>query len=125
MAQCRENGISFVRGDSYTAKLYLHSIDSDEPYILKEGDTGLLMVFDTSGKAVIRKEFSCDDQSEDASVAIVFLPSDTEGITDNCLCYEVEIRTSEGDVFTLLYGEFSLILDMITSDIREVEGGDC
>ena len=106
--------ICFIRGDT-------HEVICDLNYRMSAGDVGRLMLFNSFGDAVLKKDFTNTVQDEDGSIKIKILPEDTELLDETILFCEVEIVTVEGDVYTPIHCELALTADMITPANRAAE----
>ena len=98
--------IEVNRGDSFviTCNINLGSPIFPEYYILEDGDKvyfGLMEPNQPFEFALIRKVFDKESQT-DTTVAMDFVPEDTEFLMPGRYYYSIKLEKSNGDVFTVI-----------------------
>ena len=107
MYKVRQNDISLTRGDTMTLKLAL-KMDTGEEYKPKTDDTILFTVKkNVNDKAVIIQKTAVNGY-------IAVQPSETENLAYGNYCYDVELRSADGSVMTVITPHLFRICEEVT-----------
>lgn len=117
MAVSRGINLRMVRGDTCSRSLIIKC--GGEVLYLTDSDTGRFFVFDRSGRVVISKTLTTDDQNEDGAIVLTLEPSDTEQLEGGDYGLEMELMLSDGTVITPMRGILRLHTDLITPEVRD------
>lgn len=116
--------ISLVRGDTLQLNIDCIRKQDGTLYTLTETDRILIDVKarETDTIAVIHKELTAADYTEDGRLPIIFYPVDTEKLTVKSYFFDVRLYQDEDNIYTIIPQSVLHIVRNIT-DIPESEGG--
>lgn len=93
MFEVKNKRIKITKGDSAKLNVYLCDADGKE-YNMTEGDTLTLTVRKRPNTEVLMQIVSTDN-------VITMTPDDTKRLIVGGCCYDVELKTAAGDVYTV------------------------
>lgn len=107
--------LSTVRGDTFVRTLIVKM--GGEPLMLGDDGECRFYVF-ARDEIIIRKVYTSDNQDERGIITMTIYPEDTQELEAGTYRYEIEIKIGSA-VVTPLAGDFIIIEDMITPEVRE------
>lgn len=116
--------ISLVRGDTLQLNIDCIRKQDGTLYTLTKTDRILIDVKsrETDTIAVIHKELSAADYTEDGHLPVIFYPADTENLAVKDYFFDVRLFQDEDNIYTIIPQSVLRIVRNIT-DIPESEGG--
>lgn len=107
--------LSTVRGDTFVRTLIVKM--GGEPLMLGDDGECRFYVF-YRDDIIIRKSYTADSQDEHGKITLTINPDDTQELEAGAYRYEVEIKIGSA-VVTPLAGDFIIVEDMITPEVRD------
>ena len=116
--------ISRVRGDTLQLNIDCIRKRDGTLYTLTETDRILIDVKsrETDTSAIIHKELTASDYTEDGRLPVIFYPADTEKLAAKSYFFDVRLFQDEDNIYTIIPQSVLRIVRNIT-DIPESEGG--
>lgn len=99
-----DNRIQLTKGDTATMLVEAYDLDNIK-YEFKESDIITLRVKETQNS-----ESTSINKTADKDHIITFSPSDTSSLTPGLYVYDVQVKTEEGNVYTIIPLNFFEIL---------------
>ena len=95
--------IYLTRGDTASLNVKISQYGCNKPYVIMDGDKVFMTVKNSFNVKdfVFQKVVSYEDLI-DGNIIFKIIPSDTNELEFGDYVYDVEIKTSEGDVFTII-----------------------
>lgn len=107
MFHVSSTNVSITRGDNATLCVSLSKLDA--PYVLQDGDMLVLTVKDNPNDEEGLIQLVADDEG-----VFTFLPSSTNDIPFGNYKYDIQLTTSEGEVYTVIPVSTFTILEEVT-----------
>lgn len=113
--------IYLTRGDSAALNIKITNYGCNQPYELSDGDEVFLTVKEsyTLESFVFQKRITYTDLI-DGDIIFKILPNDTNSLDFKEYIYDVEIKTSVGDVYTIIPPSIFKIESEVTYASNEV-----
>jgi len=89
------NKIMLTRGDSASILVEIYDLE-DKKYDIKPTDTVALSVWDPKTEEIVISKFASEDHY------IVFAPADTKTLSTGLYQYDVQLTTSNGNIYTVV-----------------------
>lgn len=96
MLEVNNNEVDLTRGDTAKLKVNLRLKSTKQPYTMQEGETLTLTV----KKSSTRRDY-CFQKVIKKDEIFHIKPEDTENLDCGVYVYDVELRTTEGDKYTI------------------------
>ena len=94
MFECRNGQIKITQGDTASLKVSL-KMSNGEPYEMQAGDSLTLTVRRRPGETKLVEITSETDTLE-------FAPADTKSLEAGAYCFDIQLSTADGDIFTVV-----------------------
>lgn len=97
MLYVKNNNIQLTRGDTADLTVQLTNQTTQEDYVMSESDILTLTI-----KRTVNDEEVCAQKTVTGINRIHISPSDTNQLSFGKYIYDVELKTSDGDVYTII-----------------------
>lgn len=108
MFKVTSTNVALTRGDSATLCANLMNADGSA-YELQDGDTLVLTVKDDASISEHIFQLTADGEG-----VFTFLPSTTEGMAFGSYKYDIQLTTSDGDVYTVIPVSTFTVMEEVT-----------
>lgn len=117
MLKITNTKVFITRGDSAYIDINICNLDGSQ-FTLQEGDTIQCQVRTTANTGMLLIDASMENEKlfidDDGTVVWHISPEDTRGLEVGVYCYDVQLTTAAGDVFTFIENSVFKVTDEVT-----------